>query len=255
MRELDDYRDRYQHARLSRDNGILTVQLHSDGGPLIWGDAPHTELGYLFADIAADAENRVVILGGTGSAFCERLDDSWVGKMTPQKWQKIFFHGQRLLLNLLDIEVPVVAVVNGPARVHAEIALLSDIVIATSDAVLQDAPHLKFGTVPSDGVHVVWQELLGPNRGRAFLLLADRIEAEEAQRLGLYYRVVPDAEAAWAEARRIAEDLAAKPSTVLRYTRFALTRRLRRVVAEGLQFGLALEGLGSFESWPAGEGE
>lgn len=251
--QFDEYRDRYRHASLTRTDGVLEVALHSDGGPLVWGDSPHTELGYLFADIAADPENRVVILGGTGDSFCTRLDTSWTGAMTPDRWQKIFFHGHRLLLNLLDIEVPVISVVNGPARIHAEIALLGDVVIGTPTSVLQDAPHFRHGTVPGDGVHVVWQELLGANRGRAFLLLADRIQADEALRLGLYHSIEEDAEAAWNKAREIALGLAAKPATVLRYTRFALTRRLRRDLADGLNYGLALEGLGGFESWPRGE--
>jgi len=250
---FEDYRDRYRHVRMSRADGVLELELHSDGGSLVWGDGPHTELGACFADVARDPGNRIVILGGAGDAFCRRLDDSWVGAMTPEKWQKIFFHGHRLLLELLDIEVPVIGVVNGPARIHAEIPLLGDVVVGTRDAVLQDAPHFRYGTVPGDGAHVVWQELLGLNRGRAFLLLAERIEAEEALRLGLYHRVADDAAAAWAAAREIAADLATRPDTVLRYTRFALTRRIRQDLAAGLSYGLALEGLGAFESWPTGE--
>lgn len=250
MRTFDEYRDRYPHARMRRENGILELELHTDGSSLVWGDGPHTELGFAFADIAQDAENRVVILAGVGDAFCRRLDDSWVGAMTPAKWQKIYFHGHRLLLNLLDIEVPVVGLVNGPATVHAEIPLLSDIVVATKDAVLQDAPHFRFGTVPSDGVHVVWQQLLGMNRGRSFLLMADKIQPDEALRLGLYRDVLDDADAAWSKAREIAAYLAAKPDTVLRYSRYALTHRIKQELAAGLSYGLALEGLGGFESWP-----
>lgn len=252
-RRLEEYRDRYRHARLTRTDGVLEIVLHSDGGSLVWGDGPHSELGFLFADVAADPDNRVVVLGGAGDAFCAQLDSSWVGAMTPEKWQKIFFHGQRLLLNLLDIEVPVVSVVNGPARIHAEIPVLGDIVVGAESAFLEDAPHFRHGAVPGDGVHVVWQELLGPNRGRAFVLLNERIAAAEARRLGIYHGVEADGDAAWASARRIAQDLAAKPATVLRYTRFALTRRLRREISEGLSYGLALEGLGGFESWPTGE--
>ncbi|HEY4226464.1 MAG TPA: enoyl-CoA hydratase/isomerase family protein [Pseudolysinimonas sp.] len=250
MRGFEEYRERYRYAHLSREDGVLEVELHTDGGSLVWGDGPHSELGYLFADIGADPDNRVVILTGAGEAFCERLDDSWVGEMNPEKWQKIFFHGHRLLLNLLDIEVPVIAVVNGPARIHAELALLSDIVIGTPTAILQDAPHFRFGAAPTDGVHVIWQELLGPNRGRSFLLLGDRIAPDDAERLGLYHHVEPDALAAMASARAIAAELAAKPSTVLRYTRFALTRRFRELLAAGLSYGLAIEGLGAFQEWP-----
>ena len=71
MRELEDYATRYQNARLNRDDkGILEVALHTDGGPLVWSESAHRELPLLFADISNDAQNRVVILTGTGDAFC-----------------------------------------------------------------------------------------------------------------------------------------------------------------------------------------
>jgi enoyl-CoA hydratase/carnithine racemase len=251
-RTFAEYKTRYQNVRMTRSHGILTVELHTGGGSLVWGDGPHTELGYCFADIAADIENRVVILTGAGEAFCNQLDDSWVGTMTPTKWQKIFYHGQRLLENLLAIEVPVIGVVNGPATVHAEIIALSDIVIGTPTAILRDAPHFRHGTVPSDGTHAVWQKLLGANRARAFLLLSETIQPEEAMRLGVYHSVADDVASARDRARQFAATIASKPPTVVRYTRWALTQSLRRELVADLGVGLALEGLGAFESWPAG---
>jgi enoyl-CoA hydratase/carnithine racemase len=169
--------------------------------------------------------------------------------MTPQKWNRIFTHGQRLLLQLLDIEVPVIAAINGPARIHAELAVLADIVIAEASTYLQDAPHFKHGTVPGDGVHVIWPLLLGPNRGRSFLLTAERIGAEEAKRLGIVAEVVPDGEsleAAWKWARILAR----QSDITLRYTRAALTQQLKQQLLAQLGFGLALEGLTAHETWP-----
>jgi len=49
-----DYSDRYEHVTMSRDDGILLMQLHSEGGPLLWGAGPHAELGSCFEDIARD---------------------------------------------------------------------------------------------------------------------------------------------------------------------------------------------------------
>lgn len=249
-RTFGEYGEAYEHARMRRSDGVLELELHSGGDSLVWGDAPHTELGYCFADIAADSENRAVILSGVGDAFCQRLDDSWVGGMTPDKWEKIFSHGQRLLVNLLNIEVPVIGIVNGPARVHAELVLLSDIVIGTPTAFLQDAPHFKYGTVPGDGAHIVWQELLGLNRARSFLLLADKISAEDAARSGIYHTVAADVDEAWVLARRHGQMIASKPRTAVRYSRWVLTQRIRAQMHAGLGPGLAVEGLGAFESWP-----
>jgi enoyl-CoA hydratase/carnithine racemase len=248
---FDEYKDKYRYARMERSDGILEVSLHADGGPLIWGDGPHTELGYCFADIGSDPENEVIILTGTGEDFIARVDESWVGVMTPQKWDKIFAHGKRLLANLLDIEAPVIAAVNGPARVHAELAVLSDIVLAADTAFFQDAPHFRHGTVPSDGVHVIWPHLIGANRGRYFLLTGQKISASEALDLGIVNEVLPP-DQLLTRARELARDLARQPTLTLRLTRAAFTQPLKRLVLDHVGFGLALEGLGAHESWPTG---
>lgn len=245
----DQYSTSYRHVTMSRDRGILELTLHTDGSSLVWGDGPHTELGYCFADVAADPDNRVIVLTGAGPDFIASLDTSWVGRMTPEKWSKIYFHGRRLLLNLLEIEVPVIAAVRGRATVHAELALLSDIVLASEDAVFADAPHFRFGTVPGDGVHLVWQYLLGPTRGRYFLLTGQRLSADQALDLGIVNEVLaPDQ--LRDRALELASQLAKQPPTVLRYTRNVMLSQLKRDMLAALDHGLAMEGLGAFESWP-----
>jgi enoyl-CoA hydratase/carnithine racemase len=253
--DLSSYATRYDHVALTRDaEGILEMRLHSGDGPLIWGDGPHTELPYVFTDVGGDPENRVVILTGTGNRFLANLDDSWVGAMTPPKWDKIYSHGKRLLQRLLEIPVPVIAAINGPATVHAELAVLSDIVLAAEHTYFSDAPHFKFGAVPGDGVHVVWPLLLGYNRGRYFLLTGQRLDAKEAQSLGVVNEVLT-AGALMDRAYEIARSLARQPDTTLRYARDAMTQRLKRLLLDDLAYGLALEGLGAYASWPTGESE
>ena len=246
---FDEYSKRYEHVRMRREDGILELTLHSDGGPLVWGSSPHTELGYCFADVAADPDNRVVILTGTGEKFIADLDDSWVGRMSPELWHEIYAHGKRLLLNLLDVEVPMIAAINGPATVHAELGLLCDIVLAADTATFKDAPHFRFGTVPGDGVHLIWPLLLGMNRGRHFLLMGRKFNAQEALDIGLVAEVLPPdqlLERAWS----VAAEIARQPPVVLRYTRQALTQILKSLLNDHLSHGLALEGLGAWSSWP-----
>jgi enoyl-CoA hydratase/carnithine racemase len=249
-RSFAEYAQAYDHVAMHREDGILQLTFHSNGGPMVWGALPHEELGYAFAEVGSDRTNRVIILTGAGDTFCAALDDSWVGPMTPQKWDVIHANGRRLLDAQLAIEVPVIAVVNGPARVHAEVALLADIVVAADTASFQDAPHFRHGTVPGDGVHAIWPALLGPNRGRYFLLTAQRLSAQEALDLGVVAEVVPAADAlerGW----EIARDLARHDDITLRLTRAALTQQLKRLLVDSLHHGLSLEGLGAHATWPS----
>ena len=251
--ELSTYAARYNHVAMTRDiHGVLEMRLHTDGGPLVWGDGPHTELPYAFTDVGSDPGNRVIVLTGSGDRFIADIDDSWLGVMTPAKWDKIYTHGRRLLQRLLDIPVPVIAAVNGPATVHAELGVLSDIVLAADHTYISDAPHFRFGTVPGDGVHIIWPLLLGYNRGRYFLLTGQRLSATEARDLGVVNEVLP-AERLSERAHELAHNLSRQPDTTLRYARDVMTQRLKRLLLDDLGYGLALEGLGAYASWPAGD--
>jgi enoyl-CoA hydratase/carnithine racemase len=244
MTPLQDYANRYRHVDFERGDGVLQIRFHTDGGPLVWSPTAHRELGDAFADIAGDPDNKVVVMTGTGDSFIDAMDvDAFVGQNVG--WDVIWWEGKRLLANLLAIDVPVIGVVNGPASVHAEIAVLSDIVLAADTASFSDGPHFAGGTVPGDGVHIVWQHLLGPNRGRYFLLTTQSIDAREALDLGVVSEVLPPGQLL-DRAHELARHLAAKPLPVLRYTREALTLDLRRRLLDGLSHGLALEGCGAF---------
>ena len=243
-----DYRERYQNITLSRgEDGVLLMQLGTDGGPLVWSARAHDELAYCFTDIACDRANKVVVMAGTGASWCTDIDAGSFALGNAAEWDHVFFEGRRLLKNLLDIEVPVIAAVNGPARIHPEIPVLADIVIASPDALFQDAPHFMSGIVPGDGAHIVWPHLLGPNRGRYFLLMGQELSAAEALATGVVGEVVDEP---LARAMEIASLFAAKPMLTRRYARVALTQRWKRLMAEGLELGLAIEALAAIDHLP-----
>jgi enoyl-CoA hydratase/carnithine racemase len=243
--QLNEYQTRFDHAILERRDGILEVRLHSDGGPLQWGLGPHRELPDLFAAIAGDYANRVVILTGTGDAFSGPVSTSASTSSIPTRLplaaaDRIIWEGKQLLMSLLAINVPVIGAVNGPAMRHCEIPLLSDIVLVASTAQFQDSAHFPSDMVPGDGMHVVFPLLLGANRGRAYLLTGKVISAEEAVTFGLALEVVPDAQLS-ARAWELAELLARKSDLVLRYTRVMLVEQLKRQMQDLLGYGLAME--------------
>jgi enoyl-CoA hydratase/carnithine racemase len=246
----DAYSTAYPHVAFRRENGILELRLHSDGRPLVWGEPVHAELGYCFEDVGRDPDNRVIVLTGTGDQFCAQLDDTLAGPISPERWRTLYADGVRMLTSLLAIEVPVISAVNGPASVHAELAVLNDIVVASASAYFRDGVHFRMGAVPGDGVQVVWPMLLGANRGSYFLLTSQRLSAQEALAAGVVNEVVP-AGSALERAWEIAAQLTKAPDSTLRYTRVALSRLRRREMFDQLPLGLAVEGLSAIEYWPS----
>jgi enoyl-CoA hydratase/carnithine racemase len=243
MSRLDVYRDGFPNARLNRSqSGVLEVALHTDGGTLVFNGHTHEQFVDLFHAIGSDPDNRVVILTGCGDAFMETISPEGFDFFTPQGYDKIYREGRKVLMNILDVEAPLIAAVNGPARLHSEYILLADIVLATPSTVFQDKPHFEFGIVPGDGVHLLWQEAIGSVRGRYFILTRQELDAETAKAWGAVNEIVP-ANELLPRAREIAEGLAKLPPLTTKYTRIALTRKLRRVIDEGVTLGLALEGI------------
>ncbi len=254
MVRFEDYANKYKHIRMERRGGILQITFHTDGGSLKWGGPPHEECGYAFQDIANDPENEVVIMTGSGDSFIAEIDLGSVGgKITPRAWDHVYQDGKRLLMSLLDIGVPMIAAVNGPALIHAELAVLCDIVLAAETAEFQDAPHFPGGLVPGDGVHVVWPLVLGINRGRYFLLTGQKLSAQQALSWGVVSEVLPR-ERLLPRAWELAEELMKQPRLTRRYAREAFTMRLKRLMLDHLGYGLALEGLGACEHWPGAKG-
>ncbi|HKS98650.1 MAG TPA: enoyl-CoA hydratase/isomerase family protein [Rugosimonospora sp.] len=238
-----DYATRYETISMARDGaGILQLTLHTGDKPAVWTSRMHDELAYCFADVATDPENSAVILTGTGDAFCAEIDFSSFNLGTASDWSQIIFEGQRLLTNLISIEVPVIAAINGPALIHPEIPLLSDITVAADTTRFQDGPHFPAGIVPGDGAHTVWTHILGPQRGRYFLLTGQELDARLALEYGIVNEVLPLPEVL-PRARALAGMIAAKPPLARRYARAVLTREWKRLLHEQLGFGLAHEAL------------
>lgn len=247
MTAFGDYEHKYRFIRFRREDGILEMRLHTNDGPLRWGGEPRDDLMNAFHDIALDRANRVVILTGTGDEYSGPRPPyetrHFTGVPRPLDWDIGISRGRMMHLNMLNIEVPMIAAVNGPAKRHCEIPLMCDIVLAAEGATFEDTAHYHLGNlVPGDGVNVVMTMLLGLNRARYMMLTGQLLTAPQAKELGLVGEVLPSNRLlprAW----ELARQLAAKPELQTRYTRKILIEPLRRAMQDYHSLGMSLEAM------------
>ena len=234
----------FKNFELTRTpSGVLTLRFHTDGGPATFTGPMHTDLPRALAEIGEDRDNRVLVLTGTGDRFMTEIDGPSLGDITrPAEWDRTIAEGRRVMQRLVDLEMPIVAAVNGPAAVHSEYLLLADIVIAADTAVFSDFPHLTFGIVPGDGIYLAWEEAIGPKRARYLTLTQGSFTAAQAERWGAVAEVRPR-DQVLPRARELADHLAARPQLLTRYLAVTVRQRLSRRMAEAYQLGSALEGL------------
>jgi enoyl-CoA hydratase/carnithine racemase len=243
MTEFGNYKGMFPHAELQRsDAGVLEVAFHSNGQSLVFNADTHEEFVSLFRTIGQDPDTRAIILTGTGEAFIDKIDGTKFDFATARGFHKMFLEGRHVLANLINIPVPIIAAVNGPATVHSEYVLLCDVVLVTPETVFQDKPHAAFGIVPGDGIHSLWPHVIGSVRGRYFVLTQQVLSAEEAEAYGAVNEIVARSELL-PRAREIAGKIAALPPLTAKLSRLAVTRPLRRLVEDSIEYGLALETL------------
>jgi enoyl-CoA hydratase/carnithine racemase len=246
MTVLSDYKDKYELLTIERRDGILQVTCDFDRSTP--GGAHWARTITPFArDVAEDPENRVMILTGAGDTWNTHHEEGPIPIFEDiGQWAGVGGTMDALPKRLnafLDIPIPTIAAVNGPALVHAEYACLCNIVIASERATFQDWPHFRNNIAPGDGVHVVWPLLLGWNRGSYFLLMGQELSAQEALKLGVVNEVVPH-DRLLPRAWEIAEQLVKADPLVLHATKKILTHQLKQKLLENLEYGLGFEGYG-----------
>lgn len=234
----------YENFALERSpSGVLTIRFHSDGGPAVFTGTTHRDFPLLIEEVAYDRHNTVLVLTGTGDRFMTEIDGPSLGDLTkPMNADVTSVEGRRGIQRLVDLEIPIVAAVNGPVSVHSEYVLLADVIVASDTTVFSDFPHLAFGIAPGDGLFVVWEEVLGLNRARHLEITQGSFSAEQALAWGAIAEVVPLAEVL-PRAQAIAEAMTQRPQLTNRYMAVIFRQRISRRLAEGMSLGFALESL------------
>lgn len=263
---FEDYRDSYENFELEmHDDGILLVRQHTDGGSLVWNAQSHDRMADVFGDISGDYDVRCVILTGAGDNFNADWGFLAVGAKGaedgPKKgfvppiefYDSLAWFGRRLIMNLLEIDAPMIAAVNGPCNMHSEVPLMCDIVLASEDAYFDDGPHFPRGIVPGDGQHIIWKHVIGPTRAKYFLLTDQRLSAQQAMEWGAVNEVLPK-DGVVDRAFELAREIVKRPPMASRYTRRLLTRDLKRAVLDDLDVGIWKELYAQRQFYPVGGG-
>ena len=239
-----DY-SRYRTLRIEKgSDGVCVVTLNRPEKRNAVNDEMHTELEDIWGDLSNDDEVRSIVITGAGSAFCAGGDVEGMRSgdfLASTKGPGVpFSQVRRLIMNLLEVEQPIVAAVNGDgAGLGATIPLFCDVIVMAEDARLADT-HVRTGLVAGDGGVVIWPWLVGMARAKEFLLTGRWIDGREAERIGLVNYAVPRSEV-MPKAMELAQALAQVAPLAARWTKFSVNKILRDHVNLALDSSMFLE--------------
>lgn len=191
----------------------------------------------LHALLRSHHEARVMVLTGSGRAFCSGQDLQDAGQVGAFDLERILNEEYVPMIKAItESPIPTVSAVNGAAAgAGANLALAADIVIAAESASFIQA-FTRIGLVPDAGGSYWLPRQIGLARAMGAMLLGDRISARQAADWGMIYECVPDAEFA-AHVRARAAQLAAGPGVAYR----GVKTMLRASFGNDLDAQLALE--------------
>jgi len=193
-----------------------------------------SELNYC----AGNPEVRAIVITGSGRAFCagQDLKEVTTPDLNPGFKKILEEHYNPIISRIRTIEKPVIAAVNGVAAgAGANIALACDVVVASEKATFIQA-FSKIGLVPDSAGTFFLPRLIGFQKASALMLLGDKVSAEEAEKLGMVYKVFSP-EDFNAEFAVLAQHMAKMPTKALGMTK----RLLNESMSNNLEEQLALE--------------
>jgi enoyl-CoA hydratase len=232
----------FRCLRLERIGAVLRVTIDNPRNDLNTVDGEmHSELARLFRELRREDQARAIVLTGSKRAFSAGGDFGWFGEISDAAAiEHVRRDGKQIIWDLLDLEIPIVAAVNGPAiGLGASIALLCDVIFMTETATLAD-PHVRVGIVAGDGGAPIWTLALGPARAKRYLLTGDPVTAADAERMGLVNQVVP-AERLQEEALAFAQRLAEGAPIALRHTKIAVNKLVKDALNTAFDYSTAAE--------------
>ena len=219
--------------KIERDGAVMTVTMDRPGDRNAITDPEQSaEFEALVNDLARDRSVRAVVLTGAGKSFCSG------GNVKSMREGAGMFAGspfdqrthyrttvQRIGRALWELEVPVIAAINGHAiGLGFDITLMCDIRVMAADAVVAES-YVKLGIIPGGGGAWLLPRVIGYARASLMTLTGDAIDAQTALQWGLVSEVLP-ADLLLPRAQEIARQIASSPGHA--------TRLAKRMMREGM---------------------
>jgi enoyl-CoA hydratase/carnithine racemase len=246
----------YEHVLLSRDAGVGTLTLNRPEKLNAFAGDMRREIGDALDELDRDDAVRVVVITGAGRGFCAGADVGYLAELAARRdtagLAALVEAGRRVVMTIRRSPKPVIGSINGVAAGGgANLALACDLRIASDSAKLGQTFN-RIGLHPDWGGTYFLPRLVGSAKALELFWLAGVIDAAECLRLGLFNRVVPEAELTRATTE-VAAALAEKPALTLAMAKRAVYQSLDRSLPEMLDYELDAQ-LRCFENGDAAEG-
>jgi enoyl-CoA hydratase/carnithine racemase len=235
------FKDFYKLER--REDGVLLVQAHTLGGSVQLSVQNHRSLGQLLKVIGADPENELLIFTGSGDDFMVDSDPDGfeleAEDLNYWAYEYAYKDGRINVSSMVnDLEIPTIGIMNGPGF-HSEIVLMCDITLMSEQATIFDL-HYAIGSVPGDGIHSAFIELLGVKRAAYALLTGEAFDAKTALDYGLVNEALPK-DQLLERAYKIADYIMSQPRTMRRMTTQVVRRPWKKRIVDDLDGGFAMQ--------------
>ena len=223
--------------KIARDGAVVVASLNRPETRNAISETEHSEeIARFCADMTRDRSVRAIVLTGEGSAFCaggnvkDMANKGGMFAGSPYEIRNRYRTGiQMIPAALYEIEVPVVAAVNGPAiGAGLDLACMADIRIGSESAIFGET-FVKLGIIPGDGGAWLLPRVIGMARATQMTLTGEIIDAQKALEFGLVSEVVPK-DRCLSRALEIAHQIAGNPGHA--------TRMAKRLLREGQEMKL-----------------
>jgi enoyl-CoA hydratase len=233
----------YANLLVSIDGTIATVTVNRPKALNALNRETHQDLQRAFDALEQDVAVKVIILTGAGKkAFVAGADIAQMQPLNALEGRAFAQLGQKVFKTIEDSSKPVIAAVNGFALGGGcELAMACDIRLASENAKFGQ-PEVNLGVIPGFAGTQRLARLIGKGRAKELIFTGDMIDAQEAYRLGLINKVLPQEQLLEA-AQKMAMKIASKGSIAVSLSKDAINKGLEMDLDKASAYEAELFGL------------